>query len=132
MKPEIEEFWNAYRKLVGIAKNPKNLGMDRHNTLSEILKLIRENASLRADFVACFQEILRDSRNFSSDFDYGWSVIPFCMRELRWPEVAEALDAEIVITNDGETRRWLKRMRTAYDPVWRDEGMFLHYTEEHV
>src|SRR5690242_343654 len=103
VKPEIEEFWNAYHKLVGITKNPKNLGMDRHNTLFEILKLIRENVSLRGDFVACFEEILRGSRNSSSsDFAYGWSVIPFCMRELRWQEVAEALDAEIDSSEDGE------------------------------
>jgi hypothetical protein len=130
MKTAVTGFLHLYGEFCRISRDPQQLGRESHDTLFRILKHIKAFPECRADLVTCFVKLVEDLKDYTSDVSYGWGVIPFCMRELQWPEVKEAIERELQIVMDPEIVRFLNRIHSAYEPFWEDETSFLYYVEK--
>ena len=134
----VNTFWQMYKKFVTIRKSPHgipNRSLIRERFLAKILDFVKAappdaRMALAACFVKLVREFARELHDYNSDVAYGWVIIPFCMHELQWPEVRVAIELELKVANDPEIIRYLKRIRSAYEPVWEDESSFLYYEEK--
>jgi hypothetical protein len=130
MKTAVTEFLHLYGEFCRIRRDPQQSGRESHDTLLMILEHIKTFPEYRADLVACFVKLVEELKDYSSDVSYGWGIIPFCMRELQWPEVKEAIERELQKEIDPEIIRYLKRIHSVYEPFWEDETSFLYYVEK--
>jgi hypothetical protein len=131
MQNEIDEFWRLYEQYYQICKDPNRSGsMEMHDLLASILAFLRSSSlESREGLAKCFIELVEGLRDFHSKASYTWDLIPFCMRELQWPEVKAAIDREIA-SNDLDVVSYLKKIRSAYEPVWINEDKFVYYVEK--
>jgi hypothetical protein len=56
------------------------------------------------------------------------TLLEFCMRELRWPEVREALEKKIEQERDPSRRLALRNLLEVYEPEWPDADLFEYYS----
>jgi len=130
MRTVIEEFWNLHEEHVSIMKDPSKLGSESHDSLLRLLTHVKNNPECRDALAGCFVTLIEGLREVHSSASYGWRVIPFCMRELRWQEVKDAITKELQDAVDPDHHRFLKRILSAYEPAWEDESAFLYYVEK--
>jgi hypothetical protein len=97
--------------------------------LVEILKLVKARPEERQTFVELFLAV------DAGTIDAPMYLIPFCMRELKFPEIRERLYNEC--EHEQGTERFVRRMNYisdvfhAYDdPVWEDAVMWPYYAFE--
>jgi hypothetical protein len=93
--------------------------------LIEMLNLVKANPEERHAFVDCFVDIVNDP-----NLGMAWIVVLFCMRELQWPEVREAIANFIASRREISDRVW-RHMLTAYekDREWRFRGHFTYHDQ---
>jgi hypothetical protein len=93
----------------------------------KILKLVKSHADLRQEFVGAFLAMLGGK-------DGPWELIQFCMRELQWVEIKEALvnlrKAEINGSHDWRVISVLNDILAVYEPVWEDADLYEYYSKE--
>jgi len=93
----------------------------------EILNLIKANPDYRSQFTKAFLVIL-------STGNAPWELIQFCMRELQWPEVRDAVLAEMRSELEGH-HDWriiavLNHILEVYEEEWRDSDLYKYYSGE--
>jgi len=95
--------------------------------LLEVLNWLKAHPQCHKEFA----DVLLSTISEQADrLDVPWELLPFCMRELRWPEIqaglARALD-EAVRRNDWRAIPIFSSGLEAYEPEWNDADLFEYY-----
>jgi len=112
----LAQFVKNTQTRIGDYNSPK-----QEDILIEMLNLVKANPEVRQDFVRCFIEIV-DNPNLGMT----WAVVLFCMRELQWPEVKEAIEQFITSQHPISDRIW-RHMLEAYKKDWNFRGEFFYH-----
>jgi hypothetical protein len=92
-------------------------------SLRKILEHIKVNSERREIIAAQLVYILEYALDA---FAYPLDIVDFCMRELRWSEIADAIRDRIKITSeDPSICNSFKTLLTAYDVIWH--GNYYEY-----
>jgi len=95
----------------------------------EIIELVDAHPAHREMFVRCFEQVVLWQRHAP------WSLAPFCMRRLRFPEIQElvhrdAKEHEGTAYYARHMNYWSDIMHAFDDVVWEDAVMWPYYTHE--
>lgn len=93
-----------------------------------VLQVIKSNIECRFDFARVLLSILRDSG--PATLEAPWEVIPFCMHELRWPEVEHEIEQrlrEALARNDWRAVPVLTHCRDAFSDDWESADLYEYY-----
>jgi hypothetical protein len=114
------------------AKCAASQRLDMHGTsiepaLLDVLNWLKGHPQCRKEFVEVLLSTISDQ---ADRLDVPWELLPFCMRELRWPEIqaglTRALD-EAVQRNDWRAIPIFTSGLEAYEPEWSDAALFDYY-----
>jgi hypothetical protein len=98
----------------------------------EVLKFVRDHSEIRPQVVAEFSRILKDRT-------YGhYTLIQFCMHELRWPEMkAEAQKIHATFQNEVAQKKlyrsplqhvsYLEDVLSSFESTWDSKELFKYY-----
>jgi len=125
MTPEAEF---EHLRMAAIAADDASFGDCRalEPSLVGIITLVKAHPELRREFVCQFV------RMATGELSSPPELVPFCMRELRYPEVIEAvrthLDELHKINKHARYMNYCSHVVRAYeDFVWEDAGMWQYY-----
>lgn len=93
--------------------------------LIRALESVRSRPDCRHEYVSAFKSLI------ASDLKAPWETLPFCMHELRWPEVeaavVEQLDAAIK-ASDWRIINTLAAYRDSFSDDWEGWVQFDYYS----
>jgi hypothetical protein len=92
--------------------------------LLAILNFTKQNLDQKDTLVQCFIDLVYDRA--LGPFE----VIEFCMRELRWPEVADAAAERWRSTTDPRIHIVMKDILDVYEEHWEDADLYQYYAHE--
>jgi hypothetical protein len=123
MESDLTEFRELLDQFVD--NSQRNIGdynsEKQEEILIQMLNLVKGNSGARQDFAQCFIDIVNDP-----NCGMTWAVVLFCMRELQWPEVKEAIERFIASQKGVSDSSW-RTMLEAYKKEWSFHGHFRYY-----
>jgi hypothetical protein len=95
----------------------------------EIIELVERHPEQRDLFVHCFCEVAMWRR------PAPWSLVAFCMRRLRFPEIKElihrdAAEHEGTAYYANHMNYWSTVMHAYHDAIWEEAAMWAYYSHE--
>jgi hypothetical protein len=115
-KELLAQFVENSQKRIGDYNSPEQQAI-----LIEMLNLVKANPEARQDFVVCFNEIVNNP-----NCGMTWAVVVFCMRDLQWPEVKEAIE-RFLASNQEVSGGILRTMLDAYKKEYCFRGEFFYH-----
>lgn len=86
-----------------------------------VLEHIRLHPELQTEITATLVQML-------SDDDKGpWELIPFCMHELRWPEVHVAAQERLRNESDHRIKSIMAKVLESFSDGWSDADIYSYY-----
>ena len=92
--------------------------------LLKILILIKQNSKHRSEFSDYFIERIQRKEKFPLE------IIIFCMRELQWVEIEEAVTNEMYKASDPRIISAMKQILEVYEVDWEDGDMYEYYSKK--
>ena len=124
MSEVTEQFKNLSRQ----AEEAWNAGMkDCYQLEPFLLNVLNFTKSLpekRDELATCFCEIARDP------YPGTWEIVQFCMRELQWPEVKQAVEEVYRKHRDPRMKRIMERILDVWGPAWDEAEFWDYYTKK--
>ncbi len=122
-----EHFWQLVSDATIAVCDPKGPSTsDFEPQLLKVLEFVKASPEARRELGQAFAEMV-------SDPDRGaWEIIQFCMRELQWPEVHEALQREFDgarAKNDWRSIPVLRHILDVYEPDWQGADLYAYYSK---
>lgn len=116
----ISQFWNKCEviRLSWAATSGTN---EIEHLLIELLMFVRSHPEAGKHLKECFERLVFD-RNLGP-----LEIIIFCMRELRWPEIKDAVLSKMKGTNDPRILAGLDSVLAVYEDEWEDSDLYEYY-----
>lgn len=89
--------------------------------LLAVLEFVKKNIDHRTELVECFKILVNEDRG-------PIEVLEFCMRELRWKEVQEAVIQTMKENTDIRVLDALNRILAVYEDEWEDGNLYKYYS----
>jgi hypothetical protein len=126
----ISEEFDRLR-ILALEAEPKADCAEMEPAFLGIIRLVQNNPSDRSYFVEQFIQIAVGT------IPAPWEMAPYCMRELRFPEVRAAIEAHYahLLEQNKHARymNYLSHMAKAYDdPIWSDADMWPYFAEKEL
>ncbi len=93
---------------------------DTEPYLLKVLELVKSAPELQVEFTRYFVEYLDRAK-------YDYDLLVFCMRELQWPEVREAVKIKFDSSTDWRTKMLLRGVLEVYEDDWEDADLWNYY-----
>jgi len=92
----------------------------------KVLEFVKEHPECRSAFIKEFMGILGSK-------GMPWELIQFCMRELQWQEIKDAvllkMKEEIAGNHDWRIISVLSSILEVYEEEWEDSDLYLYYSK---
>jgi len=122
-----EHFWQLVSDATIAVCDPEHPSTpDFEPQLLKVLQFVKASPEARRELGQAFVEMVTDLERGA------WEIIQFCMRELRWPEVRQALQREFdtaKLKNDWRRIAVLRDILDVYEPDWRDADLYAYYSK---
>lgn len=92
--------------------------------LLKVLIFIKKNLKHRSEFSNYFIDRIQRKEKFPLE------IIIFCMRELQWSEIKEAVINEIYKASDPRIISAMKQILEVYETDWEDADMYEYYSKK--
>ncbi len=86
--------------------------------LEVVLRFVQNHLDQRFEFVNAFLDVLRDPEKGPPE------LVEYCMHELKWPEVREAIQAWLDSERSERVRHILRKQLLAFDENWNDANFY--------
>lgn len=120
-----EQAMIEFGTLLRDADDAKKRDEETEPYLLSALQAIKSRPECREEFIAVFRGLLDGGTRGP------WEVLPFCMHELRWPEVKSLVDERLdtaVKANDWRIINMLASYRDSFTDEWDDWVLFDYYS----
>jgi len=90
--------------------------------LVRVLTYVKAHPSLNGNFRTAFIQMLDNPQKGP------WELIPFCMHELRWPEVEAAARVRLMSASDWREKTIMAAVIDAFSDKWGDADLYSYYS----
>ena len=94
------------------------------NLLVDFLEFLKDHFDEQAELEDCFIDLISDRTRGP------YEIVVFCMRELQWPKVKEAVIERIESTDDPRIHSCMNDILAVYAKEWEDSDLFEYYSSD--
>ncbi|AIO43180.1 MULTISPECIES: hypothetical protein [Burkholderia] len=116
MNTTIDEFFKLAAHAEFIAENAMDQPLEP--ALEVVLSFVQSHLDQRFEFATAFLDVLRDPEKGPPE------LVEYCMHELKWPEVREAIQAWLDSERSERVRHVLRKQLLAFDENWYDANFY--------
>ena len=111
------------RRLMEVANQQQDVGVstvDFEDSFERVLDYIKRHPEVRETAEALFIEAL----DWVLD---PWELIAFCMHELRWQSVRDAVETRLALSRNQREKPILRSILEAFEDDWVDRVLYAYY-----
>lgn len=121
---ELDTFKDLCQKAV-VACATKESTLDFEPEFVAVLEYIKAHPDDQNQFSSVFTSAIDSAEIPGLSW---WELIPFCMAELKWPEILKVAEAKMVASDDIRIKESMSDLIKAYQPVWEDGDLYDYYS----
>jgi hypothetical protein len=125
MEDVAKAFWTLHEELAqSINSNTTNAEIEAG--LCKILEFIKQHEAARPLLSECLREMVRNT-SYGEVAWMTWELVPFCMRELQWPEIREEIKLRLRASQDHSEKRILRHMLEPFENPRLFDQHYVYY-----